>query len=160
MSRIVWVGVGAAGGIYLYRRGNRAWDEAKERGLAGNAAILASSASTMLNHAKRTLAEAQEAKNAEMAEDRSPGMLVQEPGRMPGYYQQRELVEDPQNARSLDQRQGRWQDPQDQDIYEVAPKNGTGSERLASRGGRRAARVGVGRSKTVQFMTQRMRSSA
>jgi hypothetical protein len=35
VRRLFWTAVGAAGGIYLYRRGTRALEEARERGMAG-----------------------------------------------------------------------------------------------------------------------------
>lgn len=40
MSRLVWVGVGAAGGILVYRRGSQAWERTKARGVAGNTAAI------------------------------------------------------------------------------------------------------------------------
>nr|MCH9815451.1 hypothetical protein [Actinomycetes bacterium] len=70
MSRLLWAGLGAAGGIYAYRRGTQAWEEAKERGFAGNASVLAATASSMLNHSRNALAEAQAAKDAEISEAR------------------------------------------------------------------------------------------
>ncbi|MDP4014749.1 MAG: hypothetical protein U0990_04565 [Candidatus Nanopelagicales bacterium] len=48
MGRLIWVGVGAAGGIYAYRRAERVWLEAKDRGVAGNATILAAATTAML----------------------------------------------------------------------------------------------------------------
>jgi hypothetical protein len=39
MSRTFWVVVGAAGGIYAYRRGQRAVTDAKERGFVGNVQV-------------------------------------------------------------------------------------------------------------------------
>lgn len=48
MSRLVWVGVGAVGGIYVYRRGQRVWQDAKDRGVAGNITILTTAATAML----------------------------------------------------------------------------------------------------------------
>ena len=36
------MGIGAAGGIYTYRRGQRVWDRAKERGWGGSATLVAS----------------------------------------------------------------------------------------------------------------------
>ena len=42
MSRILWMGIGAAGGIYTYRRGQRVWERAKERGWGGSATLVAS----------------------------------------------------------------------------------------------------------------------
>ena len=160
MSRLLWVGVGAAGGIYLYRRGNRAWDEAKERGLAGNAAVVASSASTMLHHVKRTLAEAQEAKDAEMAEDRFIGLPVREPGQKPSYARQRELLGQRQNESAQDPLQGFWQDPQADEMYGVGSVHDSGRERPDSRHGRRVSRAAVSRRNPVRFITPRNRSSA
>jgi len=52
MSRLIWVGVGAAGGIYGYRRGQRAWDRAKKRGPGGTAAVMFA-ATTSAVHAAR-----------------------------------------------------------------------------------------------------------
>lgn len=69
MSRLLWAGAGAIGGIYLYRKGQHAWDDAKERGVAGNASKLASTTSMLLNHARRSLAEAQADKDAELADE-------------------------------------------------------------------------------------------
>lgn len=40
MSRLIWMGVGAAGGIYVYRHGQKAWERTKERGVAGNTAVI------------------------------------------------------------------------------------------------------------------------
>jgi len=48
MSRVLWVGVGAVGGIYTYRKGQQAWDTAKERGVSGNATLVASAASSLI----------------------------------------------------------------------------------------------------------------
>jgi hypothetical protein len=49
MSRLLWVGVGAAGGIYTYRKGQRAWDRAKERGVGGNAAVVAAATTSAVH---------------------------------------------------------------------------------------------------------------
>lgn len=183
MSRLLWVGVGAAGGIYLYRRGNRAWDGAKERGVAGNAAVIASSASTMLNHAKRTLAEAQEAKDAEMAEDRVvvlPGReskasafrdrtapSARDPRNGAGWHRGTQLVPDPQNDLSSDPLQGFWDDPQTDPNYEVRAESHGGDvgpdsrgERSRSRRGHRELRAAVSRNSPVRFRSTRNRSSA
>ncbi len=40
MSRLFWTSVGAVGGIYTYRRTQRAWDRARERGVLGTAQAL------------------------------------------------------------------------------------------------------------------------
>lgn len=47
MSRLVWVGIGAAGGIYAYRRGQRVWERTKERGVAGNTAAITRTATAV-----------------------------------------------------------------------------------------------------------------
>jgi hypothetical protein len=79
VSRLLWAGLGAAGGIYAYRRGNQVWEEAKERGFAGNASVLASTASAVLNHSKHALAQAQATKDAEIAEARIAQILSNNP---------------------------------------------------------------------------------
>lgn len=57
VSRLVWVGVGAVGGIYVYRRGHRVWQDAKDRGVAGNLTILTTAASAMLAKDGRAAAD-------------------------------------------------------------------------------------------------------
>ena len=47
MSRVMWVAVGAVGGIYAYRRGQRALDEAKARGFVGNVQVAAGTAASV-----------------------------------------------------------------------------------------------------------------
>lgn len=161
MSRLLWAGVGAAGGIYLYRRGNRAWDDAKERGVAGNAAVIASSASTMLNHAKRTLSEAQEAKDAEMAEDQVAALPIREqdiqswrrPRTRDWSDRTVDLPSDPQRVFAEDLPQRLWQDPQTDVTYEVRPVT-------SPRRGRRERRGAVSRSNPIKFIGTRNRSSA
>lgn len=41
MARLFWVAVGAAGGIYAYRKGEQAADAVRARGVAGTAQIVA-----------------------------------------------------------------------------------------------------------------------
>ncbi len=43
----MWVAVGAVGGIYAYRRGQRALDEAKARGFVGNVQVAAGTAASV-----------------------------------------------------------------------------------------------------------------
>lgn len=43
----MWVGVGAAGGIYAYRRSQKAWERTKERGVAGNTAAITRTATAI-----------------------------------------------------------------------------------------------------------------
>ncbi len=48
MNRLLWTAVGAAGGIFLYRRGSRVVEDARERGIVLAAQdVAASAASTM-----------------------------------------------------------------------------------------------------------------
>jgi hypothetical protein len=41
MSRLVWVGVGAVGGIYAYRKGERVLDAVREQGVVGTVQLVA-----------------------------------------------------------------------------------------------------------------------
>ena len=61
MGRMIWVALGAAGGVYAYRRGTKLLDEARQRGLVGSmqaatgsAAGLATTARTLLQAAGGT----------------------------------------------------------------------------------------------------------
>jgi hypothetical protein len=56
MSRIVWVGVGAIGGVIAYRRGQRALNDARERGLVGNVQHAALTISSVANGANKLIA--------------------------------------------------------------------------------------------------------
>jgi hypothetical protein len=47
VRRLMWTAVGAAAGIYVYRRLQVAVDDARERGLAGNVAVASSVATTI-----------------------------------------------------------------------------------------------------------------
>ena len=60
MARTFWVAVGAAGGIYAYKRGQRAVEDAKQRGFSENMQVAAGLAATAGSKAKR-LAGAAEA---------------------------------------------------------------------------------------------------
>ena len=53
MSRTFWVTVGAVGGIVVYRKGQRALDDARERGLIGNIQIAASTAASVAQGTSR-----------------------------------------------------------------------------------------------------------
>lgn len=55
MSRVVWIGVGAIGGVVAYRRGQRAVNAARERGLIGNVQHAALAASQVANGAGKLL---------------------------------------------------------------------------------------------------------
>lgn len=47
MSRTFWVAVGAVGGIYAYRRGQRAVADARTRGFVGNVQVAAETAASV-----------------------------------------------------------------------------------------------------------------
>ena len=66
MSRTIWIAVGAVGGIYAYRRGQRAVDEARERGLVGNAQYAASTAASVAQGASRLFALAAQPSPADL----------------------------------------------------------------------------------------------
>ena len=44
MARVIWVGVGAVGGVYAYRKGGQAVDAVREQGLLRTAQIVAAGA--------------------------------------------------------------------------------------------------------------------
>lgn len=44
-SRVFWIGVGAVGGVVVYRRGQRAVEQARGRGIVGNVAAVAGTVS-------------------------------------------------------------------------------------------------------------------
>lgn len=52
MSRLLWVGAGAIGGIYAYRKGQDAWEDAKARGVTGSASVIAAATSNLLAKAR------------------------------------------------------------------------------------------------------------
>lgn len=56
MSRTFWVAVGAVGGVYAYRRGQRAAAEARERGLVGNVQAAAGAAVSIANGTSKLVA--------------------------------------------------------------------------------------------------------
>ena len=56
MSRTFWVAIGAIGGVYAYRRGQRAVDNARERGLVGNVHVAAETVGSVAAGAGRLVA--------------------------------------------------------------------------------------------------------
>lgn len=58
MRRMVWVTLGAAGGIYAYRKGQRWWVTAREQGASLTAQQLALNAAAVANSVRSTLAKA------------------------------------------------------------------------------------------------------
>lgn len=44
MARLFWIGVGAVGGVYAYRKGEQAVDTVREQGVIGTAQIVAAAA--------------------------------------------------------------------------------------------------------------------
>ena len=55
MGRMIWVAIGAAGGVYAYRRGTRLLDEARQRGLVGSMQAATGSAAGLATTAKSLL---------------------------------------------------------------------------------------------------------
>jgi hypothetical protein len=53
VRRLFWLGVGAAGGYYVARRGPAALERARERGVSGNVSLAAESASKVARTAQR-----------------------------------------------------------------------------------------------------------
>ncbi|MBK9740246.1 MAG: hypothetical protein IPO93_12170 [Actinobacteria bacterium] len=70
MRRIVWVAVGAAGGIFAYRRGQQVLADARERGVVLSAQQAGASAAGAVASA-RALASSAVARRSEAA--RAPG---------------------------------------------------------------------------------------
>ena len=58
MRRLLWVAVGAAGGIWVYQRGGEALDRARERGVIGNIAVATATAGKVAGTATRVIAVA------------------------------------------------------------------------------------------------------
>ena len=54
MARLVWIGVGAVGGIYVYRKGNQVADAVREQGLGGTAQVVAGAAVAVLRNGQPT----------------------------------------------------------------------------------------------------------
>lgn len=60
MGRMVWIAVGAAGGVYAYRRGQRLLEQARERGLVGSMQAATGSAADAAGSASRLAAQARQ----------------------------------------------------------------------------------------------------
>lgn len=56
MKRIVWLGLGAAGGVVVYRKGGQWLDQARDQGLLVTAQNLVASSRDLLGTAQRVLA--------------------------------------------------------------------------------------------------------
>jgi hypothetical protein len=61
---VFWLSVGAVGGYYAARRGERLVQEAKERGLVGNVTLAATTATRVATSATRTAVSLGEAAGA------------------------------------------------------------------------------------------------
>lgn len=53
MARLVWVAVGAAGGIYVYKRASAAVEDARQRGVVGNVNAAATTASAFVGSVRQ-----------------------------------------------------------------------------------------------------------
>lgn len=56
VGRLIWVAVGAAGGVYVYRRGQRLIEEAREKGVVGSVTAATGSAAGLAASARSLLA--------------------------------------------------------------------------------------------------------
>jgi hypothetical protein len=68
MSRLFWVSVGAVGGYYAARRGERLVADARERGVVGNITLAATTAAKVTTTATRTAVSLGEAVRSRIAE--------------------------------------------------------------------------------------------
>ncbi|CAB4919361.1 MAG: hypothetical protein F2836_00670 [Actinobacteria bacterium] len=64
MSRLFWMAVGAAGGIYVYRNGARIAADARDRGVVAVAQDLAGSAAATVSTVRGLLGQANPASSA------------------------------------------------------------------------------------------------
>ena len=53
MARTFWIAVGAAGGIYAYKRASKAMDTARERGVVGNVNAAATTATSFVGNVRQ-----------------------------------------------------------------------------------------------------------
>ena len=75
MARVIWVGVGAVGGVYAYRKGGQAVDAVREQGIAGTVQIVAASA-LHAALALRTTPDATPAAAVRQSHAAAPGLRV------------------------------------------------------------------------------------
>ena len=73
MRRMVWIAVGAAGGIVVYRRAQQALVDARERGVVLSAQQVGLSAMTALNTARALASGAVNAADSHEPSDTPPG---------------------------------------------------------------------------------------
>jgi hypothetical protein len=78
MSRIFWVGVGAAGGIMVYRKTTRAVDEVRDRTFRENLSLVARTASNVAASARYLAALS--------TQDRRDDVIDLREGAPVGYY--------------------------------------------------------------------------
>jgi hypothetical protein len=60
VARVFWIGVGAAAGVWAYKRGERAIERARERGMVGNIAAATTTATKVAATAGRAVSIAAE----------------------------------------------------------------------------------------------------
>jgi len=53
----MWLGIGAVGGVLAYRRGQRAWDDARAKGLVNTSAIVTSIATSTVQQLRQAINE-------------------------------------------------------------------------------------------------------
>lgn len=52
MAKMVWVAVGAAGGIYAYRKSTAAWEQVRGNGFVGGAQVATTAAASLLGQVR------------------------------------------------------------------------------------------------------------
>ena len=77
MRRVFWVAVGAAGGVFVYKRGGQLLTEARERGLVANIGAATVGATTLVGQAATLLS------NAGSGAKRVSDLLAHTPGVAP-----------------------------------------------------------------------------
>lgn len=81
MSRLVWVAVGAAGGILAYRKATKVYDDARGRGLVGNV----NAATTSATHAASVIRTAVRGTEDAIAQRAARRSQAQDPGSLSGW---------------------------------------------------------------------------
>jgi hypothetical protein len=69
MSRMVWLAVGAAGGIVAYKKATRILDDARQRTLVGNVNAAATTASAVVSNVRGLVSAASQPQRANATEE-------------------------------------------------------------------------------------------
>lgn len=80
MARMVWVAVGAAGGIYAYKKVSRVVEDARGRSLVGNVNAATASANTVVSKTKALVAAAAASATTDAGAEAQAGGQAAVPG--------------------------------------------------------------------------------